>query len=818
MTKLLTIAFLFISVISFSQSLVSGRVIDIESRKPLAYAKLEVEGRQILANIDGSFELMLTREMVNVKISYIGYKPVSIQVNNDTKYIQAGLKPIYQQLETVNLQNDSNPANRIIKKAIESKSVNDPEQALECFSYKSYSKFIIDNEKSRIQLNADSTSSSIKTILNEGRGYLSEKVAEHIHSSSKKHIEKIEGIRTAGFKDPVYNVLTMEVNPFSLYQDTYQLYKTDYAGPLGQKAFPNYEYKIIDTTSGNRPAYVIHFKPKREHIVAGLEGLLYLDTLSYSVQKAKAQLLGSVRLIVEHDYKFYPEENIWFPKSQTTTIKPGAGGKEVAVFGGTIGLATVQQKQGIMGMILGAEKIERDLYLTSEVVHYNINLDHQASKPLRNPEILVQPEALIRSHEFWQENRKLSFTRRDEATEEKVEHLIEQGNIERKIRVKNAMATGYYPLKYWDIDLSKFFKYNIYEGLRLGTGGKTNEDLSTKFNLHGYVTYGFKDEAWKYGAGTQIYLNKENHTSLNLDFSKDLNEVASFDYLKGSNPFSILEPRFVNTNNYYKLRSYSVGLEHKITPSLDAQIQMTREEIGIISDYLFNLPGFTREDYDLAIAKFSVIWQPFSRYLRTPEGDMTLERKFPQFTGQVDKAFEELGGELNFTRLGLKAEHEIKRLDQSRTEFILEGNYGFGDLPLSHAFHANPNNPNKEKILYRFSVAGRNSFETMYFNEFYSDRQLIFHVRHQLTPFRISKNIRPELVFLSRHAVGDYQDAREFENLEFKTLERGYHEAGLELNKLIGGLGLSTAYRYGAYHLPTFKENFSFKFTFQLEL
>jgi hypothetical protein len=56
------------------------------------------------------------------------------------------------------------------------------------------------------------------------------------------------------------------------------------------------------------------------------------------------------------------------------------------------------------------------------------------------------------------------------------------------------------------------------------------------------------------------------------------------------------------------------------------------------------------------------------------------------------------------------------------------------------------------------------------------------------------------------------------QNIEFNSLKHGYSEAGLELNKLLGGFGLSFAYRYGAYHLPSFKENFSFKFTLKLKI
>jgi hypothetical protein len=56
------------------------------------------------------------------------------------------------------------------------------------------------------------------------------------------------------------------------------------------------------------------------------------------------------------------------------------------------------------------------------------------------------------------------------------------------------------------------------------------------------------------------------------------------------------------------------------------------------------------------------------------------------------------------------------------------------------------------------------------------------------------------------------------ENQNFNTLEKGFYESGLEINKLFFGFGLSFTYRYGSYHLPHFDDNLAFKFTFNINL
>ena len=818
MRYILLTLFLILSCGLFAQT-IPGRVINRNTQEPLAYAEIQTEsGTQILTNIDGSFEFRLEKDVDSIRVSYVGFKTLNIQVSKDTRYLQIGMTPVFEQLETVLISDDRDPAEVLIEKAIKNRDQNDPEKVLNGFKYQSYSKFIIDNESGNIEMTADSTSASMQTIINEGRAYLSEKVSEHYYTAREGRKEQVLGIQTAGFKEPVYNVLAMQLHPLSLYKRNYKLYKTEYAGPLANNALKNYEYKILDTTATERPAYMVYFKPKRERVVAGLEGILYLDTISLAIQKAKAQLLGAIKLEVDHNYEYYQEKDLWFPSEQSTKIRPGSGGKEIAVFGGTIQVGAVQQKKGVLNTIFGTDEISRNLYLNSVTQIYNTDLDFTGEIENPGAEIDVDQNATSKDSAFWKNNRKINYTLRDEATKRKVDSLIQAGDVERKIQIKKAIASGSYPLGFWDVDLSKIFKFNNYEGIRLGFGGRTNDRLSDNFNLNGYSTYGFKDEVLKYGIGTQIYLNKKNGTNLNFSLSRDIQETASFHYLKGQNTFSILEPRFVNINFFYNYKKYATSLEHRITPKLDTELQLAREEIWQIKEYSFLNDGTEYDDYDLATVTLSFLWRPFSRFLNTPESNILLEKNFPQFTGQIEQSFSTLGGDFDFTRLGLKAEHEINRLDRSRTEFILEGNYGFGDLPLTHVFHANPNNPDRENLFRRFSVAGRNSFETMYYNEFFSERQVSLHIRHQLRPFLISDSFQPEMVFISRYAIGDFDNQDKHQNISFDTLNHGYSEAGIEINKILAGFGLGAAYRFGAYHLEGFKRNFSFKFTLQLQL
>lgn len=820
MRVLLLFLFIISSFPLAAQDFITGRVLNAESGEALPYAQLKFPEKQpVLTNIDGSFKIEAPSKTTNLKISYVGFSSRTTPVSPSDNFLLIRLEPVAENLQTVVLTSTEEKANEIIRQAIARKKQNDPEQALPGYHYKNYNKFIIDNSGRPLQVQVDSTGQAVETIMNTARAYLSEKVSEvnFIKGSGAK--ETVLGLETAGFEKPVYEMLSLETNPFSLYKNDYKLFKTDYAGPLGKSAFRNYTYKILDTTDTERPAYVIYFKPKRARNVACLEGILYLDTASFAIQRAKAQLLGEIRLEVEHFYKYYPNENLWFPSRQLTTIRPGSGGKDISVFGGTLSLGSVQRKNELVARLLGKEGLDPKLYLKSESWFYEVQLESPAEIEHPSAEVQVMPEAGARTAEFWQENRQEEFSKRDEATSRAVEQIIESQDINRKLEVQKSLATGYYPVGFFDFKLGKFIKFNNYEGIRLGAGGKTNSHFSKNFSLGGYGVYGFKDKQFKYHLNTAIFLDKKIGTTMNFGYTDDIREVGSFDYLSGINDFSLLEPRFVNINYFYRYKSYTAGLERRLGSKLKTELQFKRSDISQTRNYAFQLNDKIFTEYQLAQAQLSFLWRPFSKFLRTPENNILLEKNFPKFTGQINHSFSGiLDGDFNFTKFGLKIEHEIRRLDQSRTEFILEGNYATGEVPLTHLFHAYPNNPRRDEILRRFSVAGRNSFETMYYNEFFSDRLLMLHLRHQLKPFHITPDFNPELVLISRFALGDMDHIDRHQNISFDTLDKGYSEVGLELNKILFGFGLSAAYRYGAYHLPTINENFSFKFTFQLQL
>jgi hypothetical protein len=350
-------------------------------------------------------------------------------------------------------------------------------------------------------------------------------------------------------------------------------------------------------------------------------------------------------------------------------------------------------------------------------------------------------------------------------------------------------------------------------------GGVTNTNFSEKYRINGYTVYGFRDDAIKYSVGGGFRLVPKTQTWINFSYTDDLQETGSSVFLTDKRFFSFFEPRLLNIDLFHKHITKAISLEHRVLPNLISETQFATSKVEPTYDYIFMVDGKSHETFDVSSAKLSLQWNPFSTYGTENENTIETFIGYPQFTLQLTKSFKDIiHGDFSFFKTDFRTLYQLKHNDHVFTEFTLTSGIALGTTPLTHLYHAYPNNINKETILQRFSVAGINSFETMFFNEFFSDRFVTLQLKHYVKPFKINERFKPQLVLISRFALGDMKHIERHQNVSFGTLDKGFSEAGFEINKLFFGFGLSFAYRYGAYHLPEIEDNFALKFTFNLTL
>lgn len=381
------------------------------------------------------------------------------------------------------------------------------------------------------------------------------------------------------------------------------------------------------------------------------------------------------------------------------------------------------------------------------------------------------------------------------------------------------LGNGYFPTKYFNLDLRYLLKYNQYEGIRTGLGGITNNTFSKNFRINSYIVYGFRDDLIKYQFGTGLKLIKKSNTWLNIHYIDDLQETGSTQFLTDGRFFQLFQPRLLNISLFHKHLTKSIFLEHQFSNKAFSTTELATSKITPTYTYNYKFQGQKITSYYINTLKTSFQWNPFSRFKQNKKGELKTENAYPKFTIQYTKSLKGfLQNNFNFSKIDFRAIHRIGDEKNRFSEIILNSGLTDGDIPLTHLYHASPNNISKETILQRFSVAGLNSFETMFFNEFFSDKFSTIQFKHFLKPFKITSRYKPQLVLITRYAIGSIKNPERHENITFNSLKKGYTESGFEINKLFFGFGLNFTYRYGAYHLANFDDNIAFKFTFNLTL
>ena len=389
----------------------------------------------------------------------------------------------------------------------------------------------------------------------------------------------------------------------------------------------------------------------------------------------------------------------------------------------------------------------------------------------------------------------------------------------RKADLLQNVGNGFYPFDYFNADLRYLVKFNQYEGFRTGLGGVTNDKFSEWFRINTYLVYGFKDKAFKYKIVGGFRISRPSNTWINLAYTDDLQETGSSSFLTDKRFFTFFEPRLLNIDLFHRHITKEVSLEHRVSNHLLSETQFALSKIDPTYNYSYNLGENTFRNFDLSFAKISLNWSPFSKFEVIEDKVKTVVDGYPKFTLQLTQAFESVfGSDFNFSKIDFRIIQQFDYLNDAKTRITLVAGLADGEAPLTHLYHAYPNNINKQTILQRFSVAGLSSFETMYFNEFFSDKFSTLQLKHYFPSFKISDRFKPQLVLISRYAVGDMNSIDRHQGINFGTLKHVYSESGFEINKLLFGFGLSFAYRYGGYHLPNLEDNIAFKFTFNLAL
>ena len=838
MTKLTSFLFsilLFFVGFSYGQDLIQGKVVSADTGEALPFATITLgDNTTTLTNMLGDFFLEIPDGDTSLTFNYLGYRPLKIDPGTG-KSIRVALERASEIPDEAHPFKNTANAERIITETIARKRANDPENLLESFSFRSYQKSLItanpDSLEGRIDSifrhkrgalvfrEADSNAYKLKEQLSRSHLYMTETAMRVNYENGKGRKETIYGSKTAGIDEPLYRLLSIQLQSFSFYQETFRLLGSTYKSPLSKTALNTYSYKILDTVeTQGRTGYLIYYYPRRESRKDVIQGVLYIDTETLAIQKGVAQLRGSLQIDATQDNRYYPNEQVWFPAQASLDIKKGEGSRPVVLFNRML-IEVKEFPSDTNTVHTNPDKPDKIIRFSSRQYNTDITFNTPVQISGRPRDIDVVPLAEAQNEVFWDSNRHQALTQREQNTYLELDSIADITNVNERISFLNKLFTGYIPTKYIDFDLKYLLKYNDYEAFRIGMGAITNDNFSSRLRLKTYGVYGTKDKDFKYGFTASYKLLPSRDTWVALDYKDDLTETGSAQFLTEGRTFYVFEPRLFNITSFHRDKALSAFITHEVNPALNMRLQWTQADTQPTYPYIYVHDGMSFTQWETNTLTFSLYWGPKNRYIVTDQGSTLLEPGFPQVNFQVTQGLEGvLGSDFQFTKTQLRIHHDIRTFGAGIISLNFTGGMAFGDLPISELYHASPNQPKKDAILQRFSVAGRDSFETMYFDEFFSDRYLSMQAKYFLPIFKISEKIKPQVILITRYAIGDIRNIEKHIGIPFNSLENGYYESGVEFNSIFSGFGLSTLYRYGPYQLPRFDDNISLKFTFYLSL
>jgi len=822
--------FILASLVSSGQNIyyVSGKVTDSKTKEPLAFVNIVINNSQYggTTDIDGKFRLRSAYPVQRLQLSYVGYIPLTYPVGNKTENLSIQMTRTEIELTEVDIFPGINPAHRIIRNAIENRDQNDPEK-LSSFSYTSYDKVVFTAEadtsinkefkdtlaqKHQHQVllftlpasdtltvdstRTDSNNMALKNLLNKQFLFLMENVTKRKFLAPDKNYNQVIATRMSGFKDPIFVFLTTQIQSFSFYKPFITIFQNTYVNPISSGSLSKYFFKLEDTLySSKDTVFVISFRPRRGANFDGLKGVISINTNKWAIQNVIAQPNHNqkgLRIKIQQLYELVDGEH-WFPVQLNTDVK-----------------FMMLQVGGYAAIAKGRSYI-RDIVLNPELVRREFN----------HLDVEVEKAAIDRSEKYWNQYRIDSLTAKDRKTYHIIDSIGKVTNFDKYAKGFKTILSGRIPLKIIDFDLTRVLGYDTYEGLILGLGIHTNDRIAKWFKIGGFYQYSFAISTAKYGGDASFLLNKRNDFSIRGGYFYDLVESGGVKFFDDYN--SILSGNFqpllvkkldrVENENFsltIRARKYwlfNLGISRSFKRSTTSDLATAVGNAVILQD-----------EFQFTDVIAALKWAYKEKFIQTIDDKISLGTNYPVIWLQYTHGIKGLlDGQFEYNRLDLKARKTFMIKYLGKLTIQLNAGYVDQPVPACDLYYGNAS--------YRLiTLYAPNSFATMRMNEFLSSKYASLSIYHDFgyLLFKGKKWFHPEFALSQNIGFGwlDHPERYRYVNLSqepYKTMDLGYYESGLLINKLIDlklyTIGIGAFYRWGPYSMNNTWDNFAWKVT-----
>ena len=524
----LAVLFVCITAIGQAQTL-HGIVTDIESKEPLSFASIWVQGtaNAVVTQMDGSFSISPVSPRDTVVISALGYKDYTILGRNIPKStITIEMLPAAIQIDAVSVTPGKNPAIPIVKKAIHNRRENRPDgvKNIELIEYNklNFSLSGIDSSIFNIGFMRKHPEILIKTNDYDSTWNIPLYFSEYLtyqkwRENKPPEIEEIVKNQhgSSFIESDIVTSYIASLNEDMTFYGNLRFLQKDFISPIATQALIYYRYYLDDSiVDGGKTYYHLRFKPRNSQDLAFF-GYMIIEKETGTLTEIDATLQQSSILNFVKNMRLFEklqltQDGQWFRRQQKMYVEfiPELT-KDTAYRAVNTPLTAIKSTIYII------DPTQINDYLVNRIVPGRFNL---------------------RKTEYFKKDTSfLSITRPDRLSSI---DLVTQKAITRSNNIPAIKATnkimdmlmyGYFPLGYIDLGPYLYFiQSNKIEGTRLNLCARTSEKFHDKMLIGGYVGYGTRNQKFKFGMQYSMQIPSKYYGALHIKYDQNIYRIGDY--------------------------------------------------------------------------------------------------------------------------------------------------------------------------------------------------------------------------------------------------------------------------------------------------
>ena len=646
------------------------------------------------------------------------------------------------------------------------------------FTYQAYNKITVDADRSNEVLEAvNRKSAGLLTSLTDlqlpKHLFLMELWTKRWYKDPLHSYEKMTHKKSSGLKNDKTLAMLSHIQPLNLFQDYVRILSKSYASPLGGNPFKRYIFTMEDiahTTEGK--VYFVGFRPSDESKSARLKG----------------------QLLITEDY--YLKAAFLHPSSSN-----GLQTYFIQVYGKQGEQRYFPQAAEIEFMInAGLAGIDNRLVARSELTIQDY--EPQCLKPddfFSEVSQEYSGEISVQSEEEWTSMRPRPLTKADKATYSYYRKRNYNLNFDRLFLWSVNLYYRRIMLGPFSLNARRLLYFNDYEGLRLGIGLETNHRFSEDFKAKAWAGYGNRDERTKMGIEAQYQLIPRWELWAGAGLEDNLYEQGQMSFQMNKSLYTSESFRRIRLRRMDHVISREAFARMRLAKNLYAKSRIDWEDQQPLYTYTYAPSGDST--FRFFTWTNTLRYRFGQRFRKVDQQIFPLPNPYPELWLQHSHAFPLLGGDYRYDKIMAKVQQRFQVLGLGQFAYQVSAGAAIGAIPLPKLLSPPGSYRN-------FSFVAHNSFETMSYNEFVSDRFLHVFLVYEPGSWHVPVAYsEPHFSILHNMGWGGLRRPEDHQGLIAKSMEHGYFESGLVVKRLLimdllgfkMGFGLGLFGRYGAH-------------------